>query len=131
MMKTFAKTILSRFGLGLHRLTDAASMQELISGLRPHDVGLELIRVGGGHDGGYLVPDDLEGISACFSPGVDTTSSFEEELLQRGIPSLLADASVDGPPPSLADARFLKKFLSAVSTDTTITLDDWVDDHRA
>ncbi|MCU0530438.1 MAG: FkbM family methyltransferase [Cyanobium sp. Prado107] len=28
-----------------------------------------LIRIGGNGDGAYLLPDDLEGISACFSPG--------------------------------------------------------------
>lgn len=49
-------------------------------------------------DGGYLIPDDLEGISACFSPGVDDRATFETSLIARGIPCFLADASVDKAP---------------------------------
>jgi hypothetical protein len=30
----------------------------------------ELIRIGGDADGGYLVPNDLEDLSGCFSPGL-------------------------------------------------------------
>ncbi len=45
--------------------------------LRPFDVGHPLIRIGAFSDGGYLVPSDLQGIKACFSPGVSQQSSFE------------------------------------------------------
>ena len=30
--------------------------------------------IGGAGDGGYLVPDDLDGIEYCFSPGVNLIS---------------------------------------------------------
>jgi hypothetical protein len=40
-----------------------------------------LIRLGADGDGGYLVPDDLEDVAACFSPGVDDRASFESAMI--------------------------------------------------
>ncbi len=40
--------------------------------------------MGGENDGGYLVPDDLEGIEYCFSPGVSNIATFELDCLNRG-----------------------------------------------
>ena len=37
-----------------------------------------LIRIGSKNDGGYLVPDDLKNINACFSPGVDLNVNFDK-----------------------------------------------------
>jgi hypothetical protein len=82
--------------------------------------------LGGQFDGGYLVPDDLEGLAACYSPGVDVTADFERQLLDRGIGSHLADASVDGPPGGLAVKSFTKKFIGAVDDDRFMTLDRWL-----
>ena len=44
--------------------------------------------------GGYLVPDDLKNINACFSPGVDLDVSFETDLALKKIPSYLLDCSI-------------------------------------
>ena len=49
--------------------------------LRPVKTKFNLIRIGGAKDGGYLLPADLDGIAACFSPGVADTANFETELL--------------------------------------------------
>ncbi len=91
-------------------------------------VGLEtpLIRVGPDGDGGYVLPDDLEGITACFSPGVDFTAGFEEDIARRGIPCYLADYSVDGPPIDNPRFHFQKKYLGSRSDDILIRLEDWV-----
>lgn len=89
----------------------------------------ELIRVGGAADGGYLVPDDLEGIAACFSPGVSNNSMFERMCLDRGMRVHLADASVDGPGEGLTleDCTFESVFLAAAASDNGLTtLEDWV-----
>lgn len=48
--------------------------------LRPRPCPARLIRIGGALDGAYLVPDDLDGIEACFSPGVSNRKDFEDEL---------------------------------------------------
>jgi hypothetical protein len=68
---------------------------ETLSALWPVDTGHKLIRVGGELDGGYLVPDDLDGIVACFSPGVGGSASFEADLRKRSnIPIHLCDRDV-------------------------------------
>ena len=106
-------------------------LKSIIQSLRPVKTKYDLIRVGGANDGGYLIPNDLEGITACFSPGVDVTASFEQDLLNRGIRSHLADGSVDGVPEGLEVSSFTKKHLRGLYTDQTITLDSWMSDHHA
>jgi hypothetical protein len=101
-------------------------LNDLLVALYPVKTNFELVRIGGNNDGGYLIPNDLEDITACFSPGVDVTASFEKDLLERGIKSHLADASVDGPPDGLEVASFTKKYLDGVNTEGYMTLSDWV-----
>ena len=48
-----------------------AEIVEVFQLLKPKASKTPLIRIGGDGDGSYLVPDDLEGITACFSPGVN------------------------------------------------------------
>ena len=85
-----------------------------------------LIRVGGTGDGGYLLPDDLEGIGAIFSPGVAGTADFEADFARRGIHCFLADHSVDAPPFDSPLFHFEKKYLGPLSGGIYTTLDDWV-----
>jgi hypothetical protein len=91
------------------------------------DCGIDLTRVGGNTDGGYLIPDDLEGIEYCFSPGVDVSSSFENQLADQQIKSFLADYSVEAPPIIRSEFVFDKKFLGAVDRDQFFTLASWKD----
>ena len=97
--------------------------EAFVSRLHPVITDKELVRIGGDFDGGYLVPDDLDGIVACFSPGVDVTATFEEALLERGIPCFLADASVDAPPIEHPLIDFERKFLGVVNDEVTTTLE--------
>jgi hypothetical protein len=86
-----------------------------------------LIRIGAAYDGGYLVPDDLKNISACFSPGVAGYATFEEALLADfGIESHLADYSVDGPPKGFNPKSFKKKYIGPNSDEQYETLEDWI-----
>jgi hypothetical protein len=106
-------------------------VQKLIDSLRPVKTKFDLIRVGGDNDGGYLIPNDLSGISVCFSPGVDVTASFEIDLCKRGIGSHLADASVDAPPKKFSPLSFTKKYLGGCNNDTHMTLTSWMHEQRA
>ena len=99
----------------------------LIKTLWPVECGRELIRLGPDSDGGYLVPNDLADISACFSPGVSTTSGFEKEIADRGIKVFLADASVEKPEMPHALFKFTKRNLGANSTSMTMTLEEWIE----
>lgn len=107
-----------------------AAPQEAVTALLrrfwPVTTTLPLIRVGGAADGGYLVPDDLDGIAACFSPGVDVTATFEKDMIARGIPCFLADASVESAPLSDPLVDFERSFLGTIDEAPLTTMDDWV-----
>jgi len=95
-MKT-TRRILNRFKeLVTGQATSRAEVLAFLKKIRPMTTNIPLIRVGSADDGGYLVPDDLEGIKICFSPGVAQQSDFELAMAQRGITCFMADYSVDG-----------------------------------
>jgi len=126
-MEELARKWLLALGLNVTRPTNTADVLGLIRKLRPQDCGKELIRIGADGDGGYLVPDDLEGIEYCFSPGVNTSSHFEDHLANLKIRSFLADYSVDSPPVSRPEFTFDKKFLGATDRAMFFTLATWKD----
>lgn len=96
--------------------------------LTPKDCGIPMLMIGDGTDGTYIVPDDLNDISKCFSPGVGPSSQFEEAIYDRhGIRSFLIDASVLRVPSSRDDFYvFEQKFLGATTYDNFIDLSTWV-----
>jgi hypothetical protein len=91
MLGHHIKNILLSRGYLLSTLASDNDVRKLLEKLAPHESDKQLIRIGGEDDGGYLVPDDLQGIEYCFSPGVGKTSKFEKDLSNRGIHSFLAD----------------------------------------
>ena len=106
---------------------DQAKIAELIRCLRPEKTSTRLIRIGGPGDGGYLVPDDLDGINACVSPGVSEEISFDMDLARRGMDVYMADASVNGPPIQNSHFHFTPKFLGVFDDGETIRLDTYCD----
>lgn len=129
-MKTFAKKALDTALAAVDgvptRKTSSEALRKLIDRLKPRQSAQELIRVGPAGDGGYLVPDDLEGISACYSPGVNLISDFEKDCADRGMRVYMADASVDGPATEHSNFDFRKMFVGATTDDVFMTVDDWV-----
>ena len=63
-------------GIFVQKMTSPERIQALIDRLKPVTTRRSLIRIGADSDGGYLIPDDLQGISICFSPGVGPTAAF-------------------------------------------------------
>jgi len=100
--------------------------QSIIPHLYPVNTDRHLIRFGPHGDGGYLIPDDLVGISACFSPGVSSISGFEKDCADCGIKVYLADASVDAPAESHDLFEFSKTFIGGYSRENFVTLEKWV-----
>ncbi|SDS23166.1 Methyltransferase FkbM domain-containing protein [Gillisia sp. Hel1_33_143] len=98
----------------------------LINNLKPVKTEKELMRLGGSGDGGYLVPDDLKGIHACFSPGVGNLSNFELECANLGMKIFMADGSVDNPIEDDRRFLFIKKFIGNSSNEGFITLEEWI-----
>ncbi len=115
-------------GLVIQRITPKEKIIKLINKLHPYRTQFELIRIGPNRDGGYLVPDDLEGIQACFSPGVDNKSEFELWCLKNGMEVYFADKSVDYVNLDVPKEQysFIKKFVGCTNNDDFITLDEWV-----
>jgi hypothetical protein len=107
----------------------ADDLHAFAAAMRAACAAVPLIRIGGEGDGGYLLPDDFDGIRHCFSPGIDVTAGFEDEIARRyGIRSFMADASVTRAPLDNPLFEFDARFLGAHSDAIFTTLGDWVED---
>lgn len=106
--------------------TDKKNIQLLMQKLFPVYIDCELIRLGSKGDGGYLISDDLEGIEACFSPGVCEVSDFEKDCADLGMKVFMADKSVDKPARSHKLFHFTKKYIGVTTNDDFMTVDNWV-----
>ena len=121
-----------------------SQLEAFFARFREKYVSVNLIRIGGQGDGGYLVPDCLDDIRYCFSAGVADVADFEQELSDRyNIKSFMADASVEHAPVQGDNFEFIKKLIgnppansqqptansqqpTANSQQDYITLSDWV-----
>lgn len=123
--KAVAKSFAQR-GFVLRRQRPYEEYAAIIDALRPVVTEHDLIRVGGDGDGGYLIPDDLDGVEICFSPGVDRVATFEQQMIDRGMTVFQIDASIDDTPLKHERNHFERKFLGIQTRGDFITLDDWV-----
>lgn len=108
--------------------TPRSSREEVFAAIRPLraiNCGIPLRRMGGDNDGGYLVPDCLEGLKFCFSPGVSDNSSFELECADLGMDVFLADASVVRAAETHERFTFIKKFIDSYSHDEFVSFREW------
>ena len=110
-----------------------AEVVEVFELLKPKASKTPLIRIGGDIDGSYLVPDDLDGIAACFSPGVNRIKYFEDFLADRyGIQSHMCDFTCDveelKTPLKPGMQTFIKKWLDVSPSEDSISLEDWLRD---
>ena len=108
------------------RATPREKIAALVRSLHPVECGHRFLRLGGEGDGGYLVPDDLHDIAACWSAGVGCNSDFERDCADRCMDVFLADGSVTGPACAHPRFRFVRKFVGAVDDDHTTTLRSWM-----
>ncbi|SJM88986.1 hypothetical protein [Crenothrix polyspora] len=67
------------------------------------------VRIGGDHDGGYVVPDCVLQCDSAISIGIGDNVSFDLELANHGIKVLQFDHTVDAPPISHPKFVFEKK----------------------
>lgn len=103
-------------------------IEKIFKLIRPVETNFPLTRIGPNGDGGYLIANDLDGVEACFSPGVSTIADFELSLANSGIPCFLADYSVEASPVEHPLIEFQKKFLGPETQDHFISLSDWIDE---
>lgn len=127
-IKKAAKLFAFRRGILFTRASSTQDIEKFIGRFRQHYIPVDLIRVGGAGDGGYLIPDRvLASIDYCFSPGVSDTANFEDELATAyGIKSFLADASVAAAPFANDKFHFTRRFLGSEVSDNFMLLGDWI-----
>ncbi len=119
-----ARLLESEHGFFPTRATSADDVLSLLQSLHP--VRCPLVRVGNSREGAYLLVDDLDGIQACFSPGVSIESSFEEECASLGMDVYMADASVEKPIIENPRFNFVRNFIGANTCGQFINLEEWV-----
>ena len=108
-----------------------AEMMEVFELLKPRASPKPLHRIGGNKDGSYLLPDDLDGITACFSPGVNNFKYFEDTMVERyGMDCHMCDYSsdVEKMTTPLIEGRqtFAKKWLSPEPGENNLDLAEWI-----
>lgn len=79
-LKFIIRQLIFRQHYWIEKLNSKTELEIFLSRFRKHYVSCDLTRIGGEGDGGYLVPNILDSISYCFSPGVDYKANFEKEL---------------------------------------------------
>ena len=127
-IKDFVRETAFSHGIIIRKVAKTAEIAEFITRFRENYVSVDLVRIGGDADGGYLIPDIFDRVEYCFSPGVADTADFEGELSRRyGIKSFMADGSVAAAPFADENFHFMKKFLGDRTDGDFITLSDWMD----
>lgn len=119
-----------------NRPVSPEELKSVLATLIPKPSGHPLIRLGGvgPKGGGYLVPDDMDGIVACFSPGNDNMKRFEDDLAKlKGIRSFLCDYSSDyerfATPFIPGKQQFEKKWLEPEPGPDNLDINAWVRAH--
>jgi len=112
------------FILKKYNKTQLQLIDRFLKKIKIVDSGYKLVRIGSNTDGGYLIPDILDQIEFCFSPGVGKTSSFEDHLKKFNIKSFLTDGTVN----YNGTHDFTKKNLCSFNDENNITLETWLND---
>ena len=100
------------------------AIRDLLGRLRPHAAaGHRKLRLGSPHDGGYVVLDDLAGLTAAIGCGVGYDVTFEEQLAARGIPVHLFDHTVAGLPRPHPLLHFLRRPVAVANSGLPLALD--------
>lgn len=115
-----------RLGTSFAEQSKIADVLQALSRFKPHASPVTLVRVGSKNDGGYLVPEDLTGISALFSPGVGNNIEFDVAIAEMGIKVHLADNSVDIDVTRLPNISFVKKHIGPRDSDSILTIATWI-----
>jgi Methyltransferase FkbM domain len=125
LMKKEIRSRLLAHQVWIERATRHEAILGFLADVRPVHSSVPLKRFGGPSDGGYLLPDDLEGIGACVSPGVSTECSFDKDIADLSIDVYMADSSVQGPPIEHDRFHFSKLFIDTFNSPTSTTIDDF------
>lgn len=119
------RQVLARAGMAVVRATPLAGLKATLEALWPVTTNHGLLRIGSPHDGGYILLDDLEGVSDLFSPGVQDNWQFETDFVARtGAQAHLLDCN-GAPDGSPFEVR--KAFLGGFTDESQLGVNDWIE----
>lgn len=101
----------------------------IVRQLRPFQSRFSKVRVGSLADGGYVLPDDLQGISDLLSIGIGGEVSFDLHFARAGIPVYQYDPTVECPPVDHEGFVFHKEAWSPRDVDGEVSLAGMIQRH--
>jgi Methyltransferase FkbM domain len=89
---------------------ELACVTALVALIKPHDVtGHHKVRLGGDHDGGYVMLDDFEAVETALSLGVGADASWDVALAERGIRVFQFDDTIESSPSAHERCTFFRR----------------------
>ena len=99
-------------------------IRQALSLLHVHDaVNLEKHRVGEGHDGGYVMAHDWQGVQEAVSVGIGDNVNWDLDVAQQGILVHQYDASLQAPPVSHPQFDFHSLQVTDIAGARALTLE--------
>lgn len=128
--KFLIKRIFLYFHLDISEISSKDSIKLFLNNFKTFDIGFQLIRIGDKNDGGYLLPNILDRIDLCISPGVGASTAFEKNLKSKKINSILIDHTIQKNAKHVAGFKFIKKKLNTYNDKKNITLKNLVKEKK-
>lgn len=101
-----------------------------LSTLWPRNVTCGKVRTGGPNDGGYVMANDFDGISICYSIGVGPQVIWDHEMADRGMEIHQYDHTVESAPSNHPSFHFNKVGIAAHLDDPElITLEKMLENN--
>ena len=118
------------FGLYVEKKTSKKRLLKMLKKLLPKKIDIDLIRLGENNDGGYLIPNDLDGVVKNYSAGVGLLTGFEKDLEKRfSINSNLLDFNEVDKKILPKNSHFMKKKLSLQENSSEISINKWIEEN--
>lgn len=102
---------------------------DCLSRLKVFDADVGKVRAGNLYDGGYIVPDDFDGIEGVISIGIGDDVSFDKFFADRDIRVFQYDHTVDGPPSTHDSFVFKKTGWGGVEDGSVISLQQMLEEN--
>jgi hypothetical protein len=110
-------------------MSGQAKVLSMLRKMQQRKSSFRKIRIGSLGDGGYVVPDDLAGISHVISIGIGQEVSFDLHFARLNIPVYQYDPTVSGPPIAHPSFNFNRLAWSEADSEQSVTLTSMLNKH--
>tara|TARA_B100001057_G_scaffold497053_1_gene600167 strand:+ start:1027 stop:1803 length:777 start_codon:yes stop_codon:yes gene_type:complete len=119
------------FNLYIEKKTSKKDISRVLKKLLPYKIDKKLIRLGDQNDGGYLIPNDIEGIKKNYSAGIGNLTKFEMDLEQKySIISYMFDFNEIDQKILPKRSKFFKKKIGIISLNDKLSMNDLLDNEE-